>query len=140
MTINHILWNAWKMLWNYRALWLFGVVLALVGVGAVYSVPWSSDENNNDQRTQIKLTEEFSIHVPGVNMTINLTNPERIRIIAPEGTSWNEFQRQIEEVERDTSIHFRPIFIELGIILVGSILSGPHGALYCGNSLDPHGE
>jgi hypothetical protein len=124
MSINHILRNAWKMLWNYRALWLFGAALAMVGVGAIYTVPWSGDENNNDHWTQIKLTEEFSIRVPGGNMTIDLTDPKRIRIVAPEGTSWNEVQRQIEEVERDTSIHFRLIFIELGIILVGSILLG----------------
>ena len=123
MNLKNILQKAWKMLWNYRALWLFGAVLALVGVGAIYTIPWSS-EDENDQWTQIKLTEDFSIRVPGTDMIIDLTDPERIRIIAPEGTSWNEFQRQMDELERDASIHIRPIFIEILIILIGSILMG----------------
>jgi len=123
MNLKSILQKAWKMLWNYRALWLFGAVLALVGVGAIYTVPWSG-EQENDQWTQIQLTEDFSIRVPGSDMTIDLTDPERIRIIAPEGTSWDELQSQIDELERDTSIHLRPILVEVIIILIGSILLG----------------
>lgn len=123
MNLKSILQKAWKMLWNYRALWLFGAVLALVGVGAIYTVPWSG-EQENDQWTQIQLTKDFSIRVPGSDMTIDLTDPERIRIVAPEGTSWDELQSQIDELERDTSIHLRPILVEVIIILIGSILLG----------------
>jgi hypothetical protein len=124
MSTNIILRKAWKMLCNYRALWLFGTALALAGVGAIYTVPWSSGQQENDQWIQIKLTEYFTLQVPGSDVTIDLTDPKSIRISAPEGSMWHEIQNQFEHPERLATINIQLILIEFGVILAGSILLG----------------
>jgi hypothetical protein len=48
-----ILQRAWHILWNYRALWVFGLILALAAGGSSYNgggnngVQWQEDGNNN---------------------------------------------------------------------------------------------
>jgi hypothetical protein len=115
MNLNTILKKAWQILWNYRALWLFGAVLGLVGPKVFYPGPWSSWENN-DQWTKIVLNSTTTIQVPGIDMTIDLTAPGGFRIITPDVTSWHEFDDLIDQLDREASINLRPILIEIGLI------------------------
>jgi len=121
MNINTILQKAWKILLNYRTLWLLGTILALVGASTIYLGPWS-DQDNNDQWTKIKLTNTTTLQVPGADMTIDLTAPGGIRIITQDGTSWNEFRDLVDQVNRQVSIKLWPILIEFAVILASLLL------------------
>ena len=123
MNLSTVLQKSWQMLWNYRALWLFGAVLALVGANLTYPGPWSKWENNN-QWIKVKLSDTTTIRFPGADATIDLTSPEGVRIITPDGTSWREFRDLVDLVNREVSINLWPILIELAVILAGSLLLG----------------
>ncbi|HUE98148.1 MAG TPA: hypothetical protein VMN99_02770 [Anaerolineales bacterium] len=58
-----ILRRAWYILWNYRVLWVFGLILALATAGSSgggnNSVRYRDDGNNNDQSTPQSMREFF---------------------------------------------------------------------------------
>jgi len=123
MNLNMVLLKAWKVLWNYRALWLFGAVLALVGAYMINPGPWF-DRRNNDQWTMIKISDTTTIRIPGANLTVDLTDPAGVRIIPQDRVSWSEFRALVEQVDREASINLWPILIEFAVILAISILLG----------------
>ena len=123
MNLNTVLQKAWQMLWHYRALWLFDAVLALVGANTIYSGPWPDQEDNN-QWIKIKVTDNATIRVPGSDVTIDLTAPEGIRIITPDGATWQEFRDLVNELNREASIDLRPVLIEFALILASLLLLG----------------
>ncbi len=123
MNLNTILRKAWQMLWHYRALWLFGAILSLVGASTVYLGPWF-DWEDNDQWIRIKLSNTTTLQLPGADMTIDLTAPEGIRIITEDGTSWNEFRELVDQVNRQASINLWAITIEVAVILACLLLLG----------------
>src|SRR5512147_266206 len=108
MNLNIVLQKAWQMLWNYRALWLFGAVLALVGSSMIVPGPWF-DRENNDQWTKIKITDTATIQMSGADMTIDLTAPEGVRIITPDDATWHELHDMVEQLDREASINLWPI-------------------------------
>jgi hypothetical protein len=123
MNLNIILKKAWHILWNYRALWLFGAVLALVGPHMIFFNPWS-DRENNDQWTRIKFSDNTTIRVPGADMTIDLTAPGGFRVINENGITWHEFNDLVDLLDREASINLWPILIEFAIILGILLLLG----------------
>ena len=123
MRINTILKKSWGMLRQYRALWLFGAVFALVSVNIVYPIEWLSDEEDKPWTT-IRITDTMNIKVPGFDMTIDLTAPGGVRIITPDTVGWRSFSEMTDELNRDVSINLWPILVECGVILVVSIVLG----------------
>jgi len=121
MHLSTVLQKAWQMLWNYRALWLFGAILALVGANMIALGLWP-DPDEADQWIKIKVSDTATIRLPGVDVTVDLTAPEGARIIAPDGTSWREFRDLAERLDLEASINLWPILIELAVILAVSIL------------------
>lgn len=121
MNLNNILQKTWQILWHYRALWLFGAVLALVGANVVFPGFWL-DRQDYDQWINIKVSEGTTIRVPGGDMTIDFTAPGGIRIITQDAASWCEFRELVELVNREASIDLWPILIEFAVILVAAIL------------------
>jgi hypothetical protein len=123
MNLTAILKKSWQMLWNYRALWLFGAVLALVGPKLTYPGPWL-DLENNDQWIKIKINETTTVRVPGDEMTIDFTAPGGVRLITPDFATWQEFNELVDELNREAAISLRPILIEFAVILGVSLLLG----------------
>jgi hypothetical protein len=123
MNLSTVLQKAWQMLWHYRALWLLGAVLALVGANTIYPGYWP-DRDNDDQWTKIKMSDTVTIRVPGADVTIDLTAPEGVRIITKDGTSWREFRDMVDVLNREASINLWPILIEFAVILAGLLLLG----------------
>jgi hypothetical protein len=128
MNLNTILKKSWQMLWNYKALWLFGAILALVGANTISLSFWpewlNNDWENNNQWTKIKLSEATTLRIPGADMTIDLTAPGGVRIIPPEGITWREFINLVEELDQEASINLWPILIESAVILGILLLLG----------------
>lgn len=90
MNNGNIFKNAWSMMLHYRALWIFGVILALTTISFA-SVLWlSADDNNYDQslviweisaKDQAWIKENFGLDLPLVytldveDLKLNLDDP-----------------------------------------------------------------
>jgi hypothetical protein len=55
-----ILKRAWHMVWRYRALWIFGIILALTTSSWEASTLWRDDSGRRDQGVSITLPEDWS--------------------------------------------------------------------------------
>jgi hypothetical protein len=117
MKLGVVLEKAWRILWNYRALWLFGAILALVGASLLFVGPWP-DPENDDQWIKFKLADTTTIRVPGADVTLDFTAPEGVRVLVPDRASWLEFRDLVDELDRQTSIDLRLILIEFAVISV----------------------
>lgn len=123
MDVTGLLRKAWHILRHYRALWLFGAVLALVGANTIFLGPWPDPEDDT-QWTKIKFSDSLTVRVPWGDFTVDLTAPGGARIITPEGASWQEFHALVDELDREVGIDLWPILVELGVIVAISILLG----------------
>ncbi len=123
MSINTILKKSWEMLWNYRALWLFGAVFALVSMNIFYPIEWLGDEENKPWTT-IQITDTMNIKVPGFDVTIDLSAPEGVRIITPYTVGGRSVSELVDELNRDGSLNPWPLLIEVLAIVMGLILLG----------------
>jgi hypothetical protein len=123
MNLNTILHKSLRIIWGYRALWLFGAILALVGANTIHPIS-RRDWENNDQWTKIKLSDTTTIQMPGIDMTIDLTAPGGFRLITPDSTSWREFRSIVEELDHELSLNLWPILIEFAVILLILLILG----------------
>ena len=75
MEYQSILKRSWDMVWRYRALWLFGAILALTTVNGVYGLLDPGWEDNGE-RIPITLSERATVYIPGEGLGIDLTDPD----------------------------------------------------------------
>ena len=123
MNLNSVLKKAWGMLWQYRAVWLFGAILALFSLNILYPIEWLGEEEGKPW-TRIQVTDGITIKVPGVDMTIDLTAPGGMRISTPYTVGWPSFSDMVYELNRDALINLKPILVEAGVMLAGAIVLG----------------
>lgn len=81
MNHQHILKQAWQILWNYRLLWLLGFVLALT------TCSWQGASNlgeryDNGQRITVH-SEHGTLFMPGFEATVDLTPAKGPQITLP---------------------------------------------------------
>ncbi len=75
MDYTKILKRSWDVVWSYRVLWFFGILLAMTTTNGFF-FPFN---NRNDQdytmRNYIRLTDDFYIQFPGEGMQIDVRVP-----------------------------------------------------------------
>jgi len=71
--------RAWAMVWRYRALWIFGALLALTTVNGFY-FGYNPHRVEADRWTPIKVAEGYTFYFPGEGPAIDLTDPEGFSI------------------------------------------------------------
>ena len=106
MNYQRILKRSWAMVWRYRALWLFGAILALTTVNGFYMVldpGWELDW----QRIPFRVTDTSTIYLPGADLTIDLADPE--------GTILQLNDADLEEIQRLFSRGFPDGLIPRGV-------------------------
>jgi hypothetical protein len=123
MDYGRVLKRALEMGWRYRALWLFGAILALTTVNGFYfGYDWVQDEDwyETGARIPIKVNEGTTIYLPGEGLAIDLTDPGGISIEVDE-QEWQGLEELFTEViPRDVWT----ILIAFGVVLGGMILVG----------------
>ena len=124
MDYQSILKRSWNMVWRYRALWLFGALLALTTVNGVYGL-LDRDWQDSGERIPIKLSENSTIYIPGKGPVIDLTDPDwrDLGISDAEMRELREFfsgDWAADEVVRGVS----SILIALAVIAVGTAILG----------------
>jgi len=83
--------RSWQMVWQYRALWILGMILALTAANTIYLGSWQ-DKQNVPLNNKIKISEYSTIILPGEGITIDLTAPEGHRVIFTDGPTTRDFQ------------------------------------------------
>jgi hypothetical protein len=123
MDYGRILKRALEISWRYRALWLFGAILALtttngfyLGYGLHQDRTW--DEANTG--IPIKLNEHTTMYLPGDGLAIDLTDPGGV-YVQFDGQDWEGFEELFTEV---IPHNVWVIVIAFGVVLVGTILVG----------------
>lgn len=87
-----VLKRAWRILWNYRALWIFGVILALTTF-SWQSTAWTRQDGSRSEDgkgIQIIVNDDFSIRLPGEGLIIDLIGAEGPSVKIQSGQAWKE--------------------------------------------------
>ncbi len=123
MDYGRIIKRALEMGWRYRALWLFGVILALTTTNGFYwatGLNLDEDWNRAGARIPIKVDEDTTFYLPGEGLAIDLTDPGGISIQFDE-EEWAELEELFTEV---IPHDFWVLVIAVGVLLAGVILGG----------------
>ena len=124
MQYQSILKRSWNMVWRYRALWLFGAILALTTVNGVYGL-LDRDWEYSGERIPIKLSETSTIYIPGEGVAIDLTDPDWLDLGISEA-DMRELHAffsggwAADEIVRGVT----SILIALGVIAVVTVIVG----------------
>jgi hypothetical protein len=90
MDTKEVLRKSWQMVWQYRALWILAMVLALTAANTIYLGPWQETQDQ-PQNLKVILTDAITIRLPGDGLTIDLTAPAGSRVIFTDGSTWHDF-------------------------------------------------
>jgi len=119
MEYTKILKRAFEMVWRYRALWLFGALLALTTVNGFFvGYDLDRDEFRND--ITVTLPNGSTIYLPGEGLTIDLSDPGGLSVRIDE-QEWRELRELFTDV---IPPGVWAIVIAAGIVLLGVILVG----------------
>jgi hypothetical protein len=121
MNILKTLKQAFRLTWRYRALWLFGAILALTTLSVVW--PWW-DQQKTDEQIKIKFTRDFTIRLPGGGFTIDFSSPGKIDLLLDSGQSPSELRDLEAFLTEVIPPNIRLILIETAIILVVLLVLG----------------
>jgi hypothetical protein len=121
MDTKMVLRKSWQIVWQYRALWVFAMVLALTAANTIYLGSWHRTQNqpqNIPLENRIKINEYSTIIFPGEGLAIDLTAPKGSRVIFTDGTTLRDF-RFLTDLPGQLGLpDFRAIAIEILCILV----------------------
>jgi len=113
--------RAWAMVWRYRALWIFGALLALTTVNGFY-FGYGPHRDEAGRGIAIKLTENSTIYLPGEGLTIDLTDPQGFSIHR-DGRELHELEALFTEVVPRWiwAVVIAAVIVLAGLLLVGTI-------------------
>jgi hypothetical protein len=119
-----VLKQSWDIVWRYRALWLFGAILALTTANGFFFAA-NPDWEVSRERIAVKLSENSTIYIPGEGPDIDLTRPYRdhFRFDADE---WEDLRRLFDEELSGERIPqgVWAILITLGVVAAGMTVFG----------------
>ena len=117
MNTQKILQRSWQIVWQYRALWILGMILALTAANTIYFGN-RQDIQDQPQNLKIKFTDTFTINLPGDGLTIDLTVPEGERVIFSDGTTERDLRFLTDLANEIRLSDIMAIGIEILILLV----------------------
>jgi hypothetical protein len=121
MDITQIFKKAWGLVWRYRALWLFGFLLALTVNSALWlSFPINDRGVVTENRIIVSDKYNFIIRFPGQGLTLDFRNPGA-PIINIEGLGPNWY-RDLSGAVRLSDIW--ALLISIAVVVAISILLG----------------
>ncbi len=77
MDYTKILKRSWEVVWSYRVLWFFGILLAMTTTNGFFFPFNNRNDQNYTMRNYIRLTDDFHIYFPGEGMQIDMRVPGR---------------------------------------------------------------
>ena len=124
MNYQKVLKQSWDLGWRYRALWLFGAILALTTANGFFFAA-DPDWDVSGERIAVKLSENSTIYIPGEGPDIDLTRPNN-HVFQIDDNDWEELQRLFNEELRGDLIPqgVWAILITVGVVAAGMTVFG----------------
>jgi hypothetical protein len=116
MSTKLVLRKSWQIVWQYRALWLLAMVLAMTAANTIYLGFWRGTQNqplNIPLENKIKINQYSTIILPGEGLTIDLTAPKGGRVIFRDGTTLRDFRFLTDPTSMVALTDIRAITIEI---------------------------
>ena len=123
MDYQKVLKQSWELVWRYRALWLFGAILALTTANGFFFAA-NPDWDLSRERIAVKLGESSTIYIPGEGPDIDLTRPNSYFFHFDD--DWEDLRRLFDEELRADLIPqgVWAILITLGVVAAGMTVFG----------------
>jgi hypothetical protein len=90
MDYSLILKRSWSYMWRYRALWLFGALLALTTVSGLYFIPGDTSQGSSGDGLTIQLTEDNQITFPGDSFKVEYDDQDGATFLVKDNGRWEE--------------------------------------------------
>jgi hypothetical protein len=95
MDTGKILSRSWDLVWKYRALWVFGIILAFTtSSGFVWL--GTLDRDNVPWETVIKVSPTTTIYLPGEGLVLDFTDTEGVTIYLEDADDLQAFWTELE--------------------------------------------
>ena len=119
MDTIQILKKAWGLVWRYRALWLFGVLLALTVSNSIWlGFPWNGQDLKAEN--QIILSNTSTIYFMGQGVTIDFRSTDG-PVVHIEGLEPGWYR----DLSKDVNLSdVWALLISIGVVVLISILLG----------------
>jgi hypothetical protein len=72
-----VLKRSWNLVWRYRALWIFGAILALTTCNGFFFV-LDPGWDTGGERIAVRVNETSIVYLPGPDLTVDLTDPKHL--------------------------------------------------------------
>lgn len=95
MDYKKVLTGAWRGVWNLRALWVFGFILAFTTSSSPFWL-WSASDQDVRGGIAFKVSDERTITIFGEGLTIDFTTPGRPQVFFWDGDDWLNFDQTVE--------------------------------------------
>jgi len=89
MDYTKILKRSWDIVWKYRALWLFGVILAFTTSSGLFGLG-ILDRDEVPRGITVKVTQDSTIYLPGEGLSIDFTSPDGVTVFINDGEDFRE--------------------------------------------------
>jgi len=86
MSTTRVLRRSWQIVWQYRALWVLGMALALFAGNTIYMGSRPEQRPPQPNNVYVILPNHQTVGVPGQGLRIDLSAPGGARLTLPDGT------------------------------------------------------
>lgn len=118
MDYSLILKRSWGYMWRYRALWLFGMLLALTTVSGLYFIPGNTSQSTDGDGVTIQLTEDKQMTFPGDSFKIEFDDLEGATFLVKDKGRWQELHDVWEYFPKEIPDGIMAIFVLLIVEIV----------------------
>jgi len=95
MDTGKILSRSWDLVWKYRALWVFGIILAFT-TSSGFIWLGTLDRDNVPWETVIRVSPTTTIYLPGEGLVLDFTDPEGVTIYLEDADELRAFWTDLE--------------------------------------------
>ncbi len=124
MEYRNLLRRTWQLVRNYRALWIFGAILALTTAGGFYYFGSDWAEDWKQDGIVVKLSDERTIYLPGDGLAIDFTSTNPISVWFNDNGRRRELSELGPILREAIPGDVWALLIALGVVAVGMILVG----------------
>lgn len=118
MDYSLILKRSWDYMWRYKALWLFGTLLALTTVNGLYFFPGDTRYEISEDELSFRLSEDDTLTFPGESLKIEFDDREPTRVFVKDRGVWREVHDIWGVIPEDIPGELFAVFIFLIVELV----------------------
>jgi len=118
MSTTRVLRRSWQIVWQYRALWVLGMALALFAGNTIYMGSRPEQRPPQPNNVYVILPDHQTVGVPGQGLRIDLSAPGGARLTLPDGTD-EQIDPLLADLVRQVRVSdLLAVAIEIAVLLL----------------------